>query len=76
VSKYKGKYGKCRTCTHIKNPDMDVFNVLVFPQSTCPNPLYISDLNGCVSDKRHCQQCNQYTEKEPTSAGTDTDSYK
>ena len=58
MAKYRGKYNKCRTCTHAK----EVMMVLVVVEESCPNKKLFNS-GGYYSDKYVCQKCDDWSER-------------
>ena len=57
MTKYRGKYKKCRTCTHAIEP----LTVIVLVGEACPNKHMFSD--GYMTDKYTCEKCEHFEEK-------------
>lgn len=57
MSKYRGKYNKCRTCKHAIEPMM----VLVRVKESCPNKW--TQKGEHYSDIHRCQECDKYVEE-------------
>lgn len=55
MSKYRGKYQKCRTCEYSE----EVMMFLVIVKNECPHG---TNFNGDrkMSDKHKCEACNDY----------------
>lgn len=62
MTKYRGKYKKCRTCKHVEEIGMSV----VFVYESCPNKITIpSGLRSLyTSDKQRCEECKYWELKE------------
>ena len=56
MSKYKGKYEKCRKCIHVS----DVGMVLVFVKPECPNPNKRGNSDFKTVFKQDCEECKNY----------------
>lgn len=57
MAKYRGKYKKCRTCTHV----IETLMIMVLVKDTCPNKHMFS--GGYMTDKYTCEKCEHFKER-------------
>ena len=58
MPEYRGKYKKCRTCTHAFKPLV----IMVLVKGSCPNKHTFH--GGYMTDKYTCEKCADFEEKE------------
>ncbi len=62
LNKYRGKYKKCRKCTHVEYVGM----MLVEVKNTCPKGLNLN--GGLIVAKDMCEECEYFEAKQSVSS--------